>query len=68
MNTLIIHHLDDTLQFKLSQQAKQNGRSVEAEVKVLLTRLFADKIPVEEGMATKIQRIVQHKVKLICRY
>ena len=61
MASLTIRQLDDDIKLKLRMLAAQNGRSMEAEARAIFAAVFADKTDSREGVASKIQRIVnQH--------
>lgn len=58
MASLTIRQLDEDIKLKLRMQAAQHGRSMEAEARVILAHVFADKKTSGKGAATRIREIV----------
>ncbi|NOQ15614.1 MAG: plasmid stabilization protein [Methyloprofundus sp.] len=61
MASLTIRQLDADLKSSLRLRAAQNGRSMEAEARAIFAAVLVDKTESNEGIATKIQRIVQQQ-------
>ena len=60
MASLTIRQLDENIKQKIRLQAAQNGRSMEAEVRAIFSKLFADKSNENKiGIASLIQDIVK---------
>ena len=64
MSNLTIHRLDNNIKLKLQKQATKNGRSIEAEIKIILTKIFINEPEIKQGLATKIQQIVKKESEL----
>ena len=60
MASLTIRQLDDDIKSSLRIRAAQNGRSMEAEARIILAAVFVDKTD-SESIASKIQRITEQQ-------
>lgn len=58
MASLTIRQLDEDIKSKLRMLAAQNGRSMEAEARAILAAVFVKQTDSNEGIASKIQRII----------
>jgi antitoxin FitA len=56
MAQLIVRNLDDTVKERLKRRAARSGRSVEAEIRDILSKAVGEKEAGEEGLGTLIAR------------
>jgi plasmid stability protein len=59
MAALSIRDLDDAVKERLRLRAAQNGRSMEAEIRVILTSAVADETPGNDLFTALIERFAQ---------
>ncbi|MHC8509657.1 MAG: FitA-like ribbon-helix-helix domain-containing protein [Rhodospirillales bacterium] len=59
MATLTIRNLDDDVALRLKEEAKRNGRSVEAEVRQLLIQRFPHQRRTREEAIAAIERFAE---------
>jgi antitoxin FitA len=56
MAQLVVRKIDDDVKERLRQRAARHGRSMEEEVRVILSEAVAEDAPSTEGLGTRIAR------------